>query len=99
MVLGTATAAIEEAPLEAPLAWAGFPDTGAEEAEEAAWDATGTAPAPVAEVATAAAEDSAVVEGLTVVTTGFMVEEVTVERAGQSVTEAAHEVMVSHSVE
>lgn len=80
MVLGTATAATEEALL-------GTADST--ETTDAGEEATGPGPEGVP-----AAE-----EALMVVTTGLTVDEVTVERAGQSVTEAAHEVMVTHSVE
>lgn len=91
MVWGTATAAAEEA----PLAWTGLEDMTAEEAP-LAW--TGLEDM-TAEATLDPAGAPAVVAGLTVVTTGFKVEEVTVERAGQLVTEAAQEVMVTHSVE
>jgi hypothetical protein len=80
VVLGTATAATEEALL-------GTADST--ETADAGEEATGPGPEGV----------PAAVEALMVVTTGLRVDEVTVERAGQLVTEAAHEVMVTHSVE
>ncbi|KUI59472.1 hypothetical protein VP1G_11087 [Cytospora mali] len=83
VVEGTATLAAEEA----PLGLTGEVTTAEEEeAEETASGAT-----EEEEEEPAGAELAP--EGLTVVTTGLMVEEVTVERAGQLVTVAAHEVM------
>lgn len=57
------------------------------------WGGTG---APLGEDATGAGAEGA---GAPPVVMGFRVELTTVERAGQSVTVAAHEVMVTSSVE
>lgn len=62
------------------------------------WGWGGTGAEPVGE-ATGTGAAGLEATGATPLVTGLMVELTTVERAGQSVTVAAHEVMVTSSVE